>query len=373
MRSQRTWSWLAIGVIAIALVIDVLHRNERIGVDFHTYEAAALVGLHQGWAHIYDQSAVAIEQTKLAPGDWTQPFLSPPTVAWLAAALAPYPYAISYGVWAIVGLFLFALALAWSAESKGLMRWIGVGAALAPWWVMHAVSLGQVVPLLAAGVVVSWRLLRDEHDVAAGLALAVILLKPNTAVLAPLALLAAGRYRAFAAWVAAGAAIGIVAVLMLGAHGVSAYLAQLLGPLPGGADALTLHGALGAAGAVALALRVLIVGGVLVTAYRLRRTVGLVLPLGIVGSLLVAPYLHASDLCLLSAAAWMAWEDRASLAWRLPLAVAWFAASPFLFVYGLSPGLNRWPLFELVLLGGIIVAGRRALTGSADSRNRAPA
>ncbi len=373
MRIRTVLSWVGIAVVSVALVIDVFHRPEMIGIDFHTYEAAAQVGLQQGWAHVYDQAAVAVAQNRLAPAGWTQPFLSPPTVAWLAAALVPFPYAVAYAIWAVVGLAAFAVALAWSAESRGLMRWIGVGAALAPWWVLHAVNLGQVVPLVAAGVVVAWRLLRDDHDFAAGLALAVILLKPNTAVLVPIVLLVAGRYRAFAAWVAAGILLAVIAALTLGPDGLSAYLTQLRAPLPSGADALTLKGAVGADGAVGFALRGVILVAVLVTSFRLRRTPGLVMPIGIVGSLLVSPYLHASDLCLLAAAAWMAWEERPAPAWRVPLAVGWALASPFLFVNGLSPGLNRWPLLEFVLLGGIMVAAWRPLTGSADLRTRAPA
>ncbi len=373
MGSRRMFSWIGAGVVAIALLIALFHRPERIGIDFHTYEAAAQVGLQQGWAHIYDQAAVAVAQNRLAPTDWAQPFLSPPIVAWLAAALTPLPYELAYGVWAVVAFAALAVALGWSAESRGLMRWIGVGAALAPWWVLHAVSLGQVVPLVAAGVVVAWRLLRDDHDIAAGLILAVIFLKPNTAILVPVVLLVAGRYRAFAAWIAVGVLVGALAALVLGPHGMAAYSEQLRAPLPTGADALTLKGAVGADGAVGNALRVIIIAAVLATAFRMRRAQGLVIPIGIVGSLLVSPYLHASDLCLLAAAAWMAWEERSSLAWRAPLAVGWVLASPFLYVNGLSPGLTRWPLLELILLGGIIVAAWRPLTGSADLRTRAPA
>jgi len=373
MRSRRMWSWVGIGVISIALVIDVIHRPEKIGIDFHTYEAAAMVGLRQGWAHIYDQAAVAVVQTALAPADWTQPFLSPPTVAWLAAPLSPFPYAVAFGIWAVVGFAVFAAAHAWSAESEGLMRWIGVGAALAPWWVLYAMNLGQVVPLVGAGVVVAWRLLRDDHEVVAGLALAAIFLKPNTAMLVPFVLLVAGRYRAFAAWIAAAALLGIIAAVTLGPAGVLAYIAQLRAPLPGGADSLTLHGAFGVDGAAAIALRVLIVAAVLGTAFRLRRSPGLAISIGIVGSLVISPYLHASDLGLFSAAAWMVWEERPALVWRAPLALGWVLASPFLFVNGLSPGLTRWPLLELVLLGGIIVSAWRPLTGSADLRTRAPA
>ena len=370
---RRVWWWLGLAVVLVALVLDLIHRPERIGVDFHTYLAAASVGLHHGWQYLYDQPLVALAQKQLVPSQWTQPFLSPPSVAWLVAPLTPLPYSVAYGIWAAFTFVALALALAWAGVSAGITRWVAVVAALSPWWVAHAVNVGQVVPLIAAGIVVAWRLLRTDRDIAAGVVLSLMFLKPNTAILVPFALLIAGRYRAFAGWLAAGAVMLLIAFLLLGMHGLSAYVDQLRAPLPGGADALTLKGALGATGVVAFALRVLIVGMVLATAFRLRAGHGLVMPVGIIGSLIVSPYLHASDLCLLAVAAWMIWEERPVPAWRAPLAFGWILASPFLYQLGLSPSLNHWPLLEYALLLAIVVVAWRPLTGPADLRTRAPA
>ena len=365
LRSRRTWSWLALGLLLVALAIDLLNRPEPIGIDFHTYLAAAVVGLHQGWPHIYDQLLVAVAQQQLVPSLLTQPFLSPPMVAWLAVPLTPFSWWVAYGIWAVLTFGSFAGALAWAGVGQGNSRWIAALAALTPWWVLHAVNLGQVVPLAAAGVVVGWRLLRDKKDIAAGVALSLIFFKPNTAVLVPVALLAARRYRAVASWLAVGGVLALVAFLLLGNQGMSAYIEQLRAPLPSGADALTLHGAAGVTGAAALALRVIIAGIVVAAAFKLRESVGLVVAIGIVGSLLVSPYLHASDLCLLSAAAWMVWAEHPGLALRVALVVGWFLASPFLVVAKLSPDLNRWPWLEIALLLALAVAAspsaRRAL------------
>jgi hypothetical protein len=105
-----------------------------------------------------------------------------------------------------------------------------------------------------------------------------------------------------------------------------------------------------------------------------------VIAAGTLGSLLVAPYLHGSDLCLFGAAAWLVWEERPSLAWRLPIAAVWLVASPFVFLSSVGPNLDRWPLIELALLAALVLEAWRpgrsraaALTGEAELRRPAPA
>jgi hypothetical protein len=358
-------------IVLLALAIDFWRRSEPIGIDFHTYEAAARVGLQAGWPHLYDQPLVAAEQKRLVLDQISQPFLSPPPVAWVAAVLAPLPYLTAFYIWAGASFAAFALALGWSAPSSRA-RWIAVVAALAPWWVLHAVHLGQVVPFVAAGVVVAWRLIRDERNVAAGLVLSLVLLKPNTAFVVPLALLVAGRYRTFAAWSLAGAVVAAIALLTMGTDGVSLYLGQLTGRLPGGAD-LSLEGAFGVSGAVAMGLRVLIVGAALMAAFRLRGSPGLVIAVGCLASLLVAPYLHGSDLCLVSVAAWIAWEERPAPAWRGPLAIGWLASSPFVDSTRFAVSLRQWTLAELIFFAALVLAALVPTRWRLDRKRSVPA
>src|SRR4029077_7934291 len=209
---------------------------------------------------------VGIEQKELAPNMGAQPFLSPPTVALVVIPFSFVSYDVAYALWAFLLFACFAGALAWAGASRGLSKWIAVVGALSPWWVMHAVNVGQVVPLVAAGTVIAWRLLRARRDVLAGVALAAILLKPNTAILVPIALLFASRFRTFATWVGIAAAAVFLSVLLIGRDGVSEYVTQLSGPLPKGADDLTLYGALAVTGPLAALLRVVIIGAVLAAA-----------------------------------------------------------------------------------------------------------
>ena len=370
---KHRWLVVAFGIVGLAFLLDLLVRQDRISVDFHTYLAAGQVGVESGWSRIYDQGLVAIEQRELSSALGAQPFLSPPTVAFVTAPLSFLPYDVAYVVWAALLLAVFGAALIWAGVSTGWSKWIAVLGALSPWWVMHAVNVGQVVPLEAAGAVVAWRLVRERREVIAGLALAVILFKPNNAILVPFALLVAARFRVFATWTAVVLAITGVMLLTVGTNGLGEYVAQLRSPLPRGADNLTLHGALAATGMFALFLRVAIVGVVMAAAFRLRESPALVIPIAIVGSLLISPYLHGSDLCILAAAGWMAWEELPVFAARIPLAGLWFLASPYLYLRGQSPHLRFWPWLEIFLLLVLLGAAWSPLTARADSRRRAPA
>jgi hypothetical protein len=187
----------------------------------------------------------------------------------------------------------------------------------------------------------------------------LLLLKPNTAFIVPLAVLAAGRVRAFAALSTVGAVLAVVALLTVGGEGAFAYWSQLTGSLPTGADALTLERALGLRGPVITALRVVIVVAVLIAAFRLRHSPGLVLVAGILGSLIAVPYLHASDLCLLAVAAVIVWEERPVVAWRAPVAAGWLLTGPYVGLVGVGLPLQRWPLLELAFLVGICVIAWR--------------
>ena len=349
------WAWLGLAIVLVALALDVLNRYEPIGIDFHTYLAAARVGAEYGWSLIYDQRLVGIEQKSLVPDQIAQPFLSPPTDAWLTAPLIPLPYWVAYWLWAAVTLAALVAALVWASLSHGLERWVIAGAAIAPWWVLHAVNLGQVAPLVATGAVLATRLARERRDLTAGLALSLLYLKPNTALLIPFALLVAGRYRIFVSWAAVGIVIAVAAFGLMGSQGVSAYLSQLRGPLPEGANYLTLEGAFGVGGWVATAIRAVIVVVSFAAGFRLRHTPGLVIAVGAIASLLVVPYLHGSDLCLFGVAAWIAWEERMAMRWRVPIAAGWLVSTPYVNSTGLALRLNRWTLFEVALLVALAV------------------
>ena len=380
VRQNQLWSsWrlVVLGVAVLLLAVEVWHLwqiPKYVGYDFHAYYAAARVANESGWAQIYDQGLVKAAESQLVPHQPTLRFISPPPVAWLTAVVAPLPFWLAYGVWAVLVLSALAFALAWSTSYRGLRRLVAVSVAIVPWWVLHAFYVGQVVPLVAASVLIAWRLLREDRDIAAGIVLSLVVLKPQTAAVAPLALLAAGRYRAFTAWVAAAAAVAGTSLLTLGPHGLAEYRASL-NNLPASSYELTLAGAFGLTGAAFAFAAALIVCAALVTARRVRSDPGMALAVGVLASLLATPYLFENDLCLLGAAGWILWQQRPTPFLRASLLAIWMFAATHLIVTGVSaPTLRQWPLIELALFialvatawSGILKLPRRPRTYEID-------
>src|SRR5260370_806950 len=133
---------------------------------------------------------------------WHRPPISPTLGAPRCRALRS---ALLDGRRPVSGLLLAALAGSWYLGAPGAApsRIIHLVAALAWLPVIYALQLGQPGLLVALGVAGSYALMRNHRQFLSGLALGVIVLKPQLGFLLPFALLASGRYRAVA-----GAAVG---------------------------------------------------------------------------------------------------------------------------------------------------------------------
>jgi hypothetical protein len=116
------------------------------------------------------------------------PYLNPPELAWLVTPLSYLPYTLAGSIWTV--LLAAALGLVWflGAPGRKLVRLIhGVGAAaLLP--VFVGVLFGQVSLVVVAAVALSWWLVSRGRPWLAGLALSVLILKPQMAFLVPVGL-----------------------------------------------------------------------------------------------------------------------------------------------------------------------------------------
>jgi len=287
----------------------VAYASDRFHNDFTFYYAAAKIGLTHGWPSIYDLRLQQAELDAMGSGITIAQlarYISPPPVAWSALPLTAFPYPVAYWTWSV--LLLAALGLAWYLAAPGASRLRIVYLAAAIGWlpVIYGLQLGQPGMFVAAGVAGSYALLRGGKPVWAGVALGALALKPQLAVLVPLALLAARQDRAFLGSLLSLGVLAAASAIALGGDGISTYLSRLTfaSSVPVNRE-LTLATLFGG-GTATRAAQAIIALGSLGLVYRLRHRgpEWIYIP-ALVGGMLATPYLHLDDLAMLGLAGWL--------------------------------------------------------------------
>ncbi len=309
--------WLAVYSVVLAIWLAGLYLPLFFAgfphlidsLDFSYYYAGAQIGLQHGWSHIYDLDLQRQVFYQLHPAgdvfDWRRYFVSPPPVAWLVAPFSWFPLVPAF--WTFTSLSALAFVVSgWPAvPGRGLARVALFLSAACTYPVLIAIQTGQVTPLIAAAVLVAWWMARRGMQVAAGLVLVLVVLKPQAAILVAPALLIAGRRRLFVTWAVGSAVLAVVSVAALGEHGLNALRGALA--LEQGRTAnlvWTLAGLVGD-GPLALALEAVCAAVAVAAAWRHRRSLELATVTGVVGSLLAFPYHNPSDFALIAPAAWL--------------------------------------------------------------------
>jgi hypothetical protein len=338
----------ALGVGVVLAIIDLqwsytLHYKLA-QPDFYVYYLAAQIGRAHGWAAMYDP-AVFLPPVTAAVGK-PLPYLNPPELAWLVMPLSFLPYPLAAWIW--TGLLVAAFVLAWhlSAPGRRMVRLIhGLGAAtLLP--VFVGLLFGQVSLLVVAAVALSWWLLSSGRPWLAGLVLSALILKPQIAFLVPLALLLAGYWRVFLAWLAVSVPLAAVTLLATGAgifEQLSLSLHSVSG-VPGPIQSSLLRQLPLPVAALSIAL---VIGISTIILWRGRgRGPSLPVAVGLIAGVLVSPYVNFYDLSALVLAAWLVlrtnpppWQRAITLGMYLPLYCA-----------------PIWPLLTLACLGGWLVS-----------------
>jgi len=376
MDGSRRWRNLGIasGALAAALFAGfdlyqwaAAYGSDHFHNDFTFYYAAARIGVTHGWQSIYDlglqQSELDAIGSRIKIAELAR-YISPPPLAWLALPFTLLPYPFAYMLWS--ALLLAALAGTWylGAPGAGVERLIHLVAALAWLPVIYALQLGQPGLFVALGVAGSYALLRKHRQFLSGLALGVIVLKPQLGFLLPFALLASGRYRAVA-----GAAVGIGLLLLasavnVGPGGIAAYAQRLsfAADVPVNRQ-LTLALVIGGLAAARLVQGAIAIWA-LVFAYRLRnQPPEWMFVLAILGGLLATPYLHIDDLVMLGLAVWIYLRIRGRPRWSWAFVLALVIA---------AEGIPEWgplPLIagEIAFLVLLSVAALSRQAGGAEN------
>jgi hypothetical protein len=163
----------------------------------------------------YDFAAVSAA----IPGETgLRPFLSPPTLLLALKPLLGMPLWPAFALWTILGLASFCRVSARAAGPASILLLLSAPA-------FHWAAIAGQVTLLVGALLYSGVLCLSRRPIAAGLLFAAAaLLKPQAALLVPLALIAGGHYRALFAALAAGSLGGL---LSLTVHGPEMWIGWL--------------------------------------------------------------------------------------------------------------------------------------------------
>ena len=358
----RTSLWSVAGLLAGVMLIGwnlwvlapTYISQYAVRNDFRLAYAAATVGVRSGYSHLYDLAAQKAAIESLGEGFNPQPFISPPPLAWLVTPLLVLPFAAALVLWTI--LLLAALCWTWYllAPPGRLAKAAHLALLLGVFPVAFGVMVGQPGAWVAAAVATAWWLLRNDRPVLAGLALSLIVLKPQLALLVPACLLVSGHARTFGAWLVATLLIGLVALALLGPDGVARYrevLAQTQTPAWDITRRYSISGPLGL-GLILNVTQVVVVAVALFVAWRNRgRGPEVPIAAGILGSLLATPYLGFQDFLMLIVAGWLILRARPS-AWQVGLLVLGYALLELALVVLAIPIL----LAEMLLLVSLALA-----------------
>ena len=191
---------IAAGVLVVMLVVWVLEDPiENLATDWTAFDRAAdrvLAGEEVYRPHDADTEPL--------------PYLYPPYALWLALPLAMFGY---YGSFAFSAMFTFGALLAGAVlvsrlgSDTGGDRSAAVTACVTSGAAITSTLIGQYSGLYALAVGAgAYAFARDRHGLA-GLALALLVLKPNLAIVVPVVLVWSRSWRALGGFAAGSAAI----------------------------------------------------------------------------------------------------------------------------------------------------------------------
>jgi alpha-1,2-mannosyltransferase len=210
--------------------------------DFVSFYAAGKLALAGTPALAYDQAAHFLtEQRYTVEGAPYQFFFYPPVFMLLLAPLALLPYYVAFYVFEFATLAAFLLTFRRILDHPG---WGWIAPVLAFPAIFWTLGVGQNA-FLTASLFGGFTLLIDRRPAQAGIYLGLLCYKPHFGLLAPVALLCGGHWRAF---LAAGATLTTLVGISLALFGFEAWRAFLT--TMAGSDAVYSSGRIDYAGIV---------------------------------------------------------------------------------------------------------------------------
>ncbi|HEY1420948.1 MAG TPA: glycosyltransferase family 87 protein, partial [Candidatus Dormibacteraeota bacterium] len=324
-RRARVAVLAALADLALYNAFQVLHSPTR-WPDFAYFYSFARAGLTYGDPRMYEPAVQRAAVDVLFPGSPLLVVVNPPPFAWLLTPLTLVPYPVALWIWTasmIAALAISALVLApperyWQVLFTA--SWLG----FLPAYLLFVSA--PLAPLVVLSLVLAWKLVNDKHEIAAGLVLAIGLLKPTLAILVPFALLAAGHRRLFVSWLAAAAVLAISSAAALGVSGIKSYLAL---STSFAANPYYLRWSLVPVlgdGMVWVAAVALLAAATMLAAWRLRHSgAEQVIAIGVMGSVLINHHMTPGDLMMLLAPIWLLLRCQGGALRNTLLGLTWVA------------------------------------------------
>jgi hypothetical protein len=359
---------LVAAVAWAALASDGLDlAGKPLGTDFISFWTASQIALGGHPAEVYDSAIHRAAQTALFSRDvGYAAFFYPPVFLLICLPLATLPYMASLATWlCVTGYAYWRVARAWLGDRFGALPILAFPAALSN--IGHGQNAFLSTALFGAGA-----LLLDARPILAGVCLGGLVFKPHLAIVAPVALIAARRWRTLLACAATAAALCALSLAAFGLDTWQAFLEQS----PKARMALELN-AIGNEKMESVFAAVRLLHGGLIVAYGLQlvATIGVcgaVIglqrvsfrskaegPAMIAAALLASPFLLDYDLVLLAIPlAWLAREgaEFGFLPWEKTALLAAFALPA---VSRVAATYAHIPLGPLVLLAVLALVVRR--------------
>ncbi len=357
---------LGIVVLLVAVLAVVSNVTYPRQTDFIAYWAASVLSLHHQAAAAYDPAAIAAAEHAGAAFATSLPFGYPPPFLLVMLPFGLLPYA------AATGAFVCATAAAYLAATARLWRGSAWLALAFPPVAVNAI-IGQN-GLLTAALMIGAAIALPRRPLLAGLLAGCLVIKPQLAILVPLAFAAGGQWRAFAGAALSSLGLSALALICFGpgiyvafAHAMPLFASVVSSGLTGWYKMASVYAALRIAGldaqaawavhgAVALAAAAMVA-----IVWRGRHDLSAKMAVLVAAAMLVSPYLYIYDtVALVVPFFWLAMHgaDRRVLAilWLLPI----FSVAQN---WGFDRSINPMPLVPIGLLTliGVRLFGRRTV------------
>lgn len=220
--------------VEACLVVALVHTNglfHHVGMDFlTTYTAADMIREGESGA-LYDTRAQWERQLPIIeqygvnwPDRVMHPYIAPPILALIAIPLVPLGVVGATGVWAALNALAAGGAI-WLLARHMAIDWrLSAAVIVGSLPLFSVLMLGQVEGLLLLAFTVFAVDLRAGRHVRAGLALALLAIKPPLLIAPLLYLLVTGRRLTAVATLAGAAAQALLSAIIIGPAGIRDYV-----------------------------------------------------------------------------------------------------------------------------------------------------